>query len=166
MKKIPEKIRYAGLFPRFMALLYDLLIFCAVFFPVTRIVKGVWIMSPQDHRWVNGLLITDPLCIVFFIIMVLYFIFLEGFAGATAGKWLAGICVLDEEGGKPGSEAKPDQKSSANCGWPAYVEYRRRDTDSHVTRSRALRRSGCGNTGIFRRQTFEVSTYRLRRHTL
>ena len=48
------KIRYAGLWERFLALLVDFLFFCAIFFPVTRIVKGVWLMTPKDHNWVRG----------------------------------------------------------------------------------------------------------------
>lgn len=97
-----EKIRYAGLWPRFAALFYDLLLFCAVFFPVTRAVKGVWIMSAADHRWGNGLFITDPLCIAFLCIMALYFVLLEGLVGVTMGKRLAGIRVERVGGGKPG----------------------------------------------------------------
>ena len=97
-----ENLRYAGLWPRFVALLYDLLLFCAVFFPVTRAVKGVWLMSAADHRWGSGLFITDPLCIAFFCIIVLYFVFLEGLAGATLGKRLAGIRVERAGGGRPG----------------------------------------------------------------
>ena len=49
-----NKIHYAGLWERFLALLADTLLFCACFFPITRLVKGVWLMSPHDHRWVRG----------------------------------------------------------------------------------------------------------------
>jgi len=42
-----QKVKnYAGLLSRFLALTIDFLIFCVIFFPMTRIVKGVWIMSP------------------------------------------------------------------------------------------------------------------------
>jgi len=34
--------------------------------------------------------------------MFLYFIFLEGLAGATLGKFIIGICVIDANGRKPG----------------------------------------------------------------
>lgn len=94
--------RYAGLGPRFGALLIDALLFCAIFFPVTRLVKGVWVMSAADHRWAHGWFITDPLCLAFLALMVLYFILLEGLVGATLGKWALGLRVVCAEGGKPG----------------------------------------------------------------
>jgi len=94
--------KYAGLWSRFLALMIDFFIFCAIFFPVTRIVKGVWVMSASDHRWGRGLFITDPLCIAFLVFMFLYFIFLEGLAGATLGKFIIGLRVIDTNGKKPG----------------------------------------------------------------
>lgn len=98
-----RQIHYAGLWPRFLALLADGLFFWACFFPITRVVKGVWIMSPSDHRWAYGLLVTDPLCLAFLIVMFLYFVALEGLAGATLGKWLVGLRVIRaDEGGQPG----------------------------------------------------------------
>ena len=93
---------FAGLWSRFLALLIDFLLFCAIFFPVTRLVKGVWLMSAADHRWGYGLLITDPLCIAFLVVMVLYFVLLEGLVGITLGKWVAGLRVEGLGGGKPG----------------------------------------------------------------
>jgi len=96
------EIRYAGLWERFLALLIDLLVFCAVFFPITRIVKGVWLMAPTDHRWTYGLFITDPLCVAFLIVMFLYMALLEGLAGATVGKWVVGLRVVRTDGGRPG----------------------------------------------------------------
>ena len=99
---IQDHVRYAGLWPRFLALLVDLLLFCAVFFPVTRIVKGAWVMSASDHRWSSGLFITDPLCIVFLMVMCLYFVVLEGTVGATLGKWVVGVRVIREDGARPG----------------------------------------------------------------
>jgi uncharacterized RDD family membrane protein YckC len=97
-----EENRYAGLWVRFGALVIDGLLFCAIFFPVTRIVKGVWIMSVADHRWANGLFITDPLCVIFLVLMLLYFLLLEGLAGATLGKWVLGLRVVRMDGEKPG----------------------------------------------------------------
>jgi uncharacterized RDD family membrane protein YckC len=93
---------YAGIWRRFWALVIDGLLFCAVFFPVTRVVKGVWLMSATDHRWANGLFITDPLCLTFLALMVLTFILLEGLVGATLGKWALGLRVVRTEGEKPG----------------------------------------------------------------
>ncbi len=97
-----NNVRYAGLGARFAALSVDLLVFCAFFFPITRLVKGVWLMAPTDHRWSAGLFISDPICIVFFIVMVLYFVLLEGWFGLTAGKWAFGLRVIAVGGGKPG----------------------------------------------------------------
>ena len=99
---MPERLGYAGVWLRFLALLTDLALFCAVFFPVTRLVKGVWLMSPTDHRWNYGLFISDPICVAFFLVMVFYTVLLEGLAGATFGKWLVGLRVVRVEGGRPG----------------------------------------------------------------
>jgi uncharacterized RDD family membrane protein YckC len=93
---------YAGLAVRLAALAIDTLLFCAVFFPVTRLVKGVWLMRAADHRWVSGLFITDPLCLTFLALMALYFVLLEGWLGATLGKWVLGLRVVRSEGGHPG----------------------------------------------------------------
>jgi uncharacterized RDD family membrane protein YckC len=94
--------RFAGLWPRFVALLFDFLFLSIIFFPVTRIVKGTWVMGVSDHRWSSGWMVTDPLCIAFLGIIVLYFILLEGFAGATLGKLVVGIRVVSVDGDKPG----------------------------------------------------------------
>jgi len=94
--------QYAGLGRRFGALVIDVLLFCAVFFPVTKLVKGVWLMQRGDHQWAYGWFITDPLCIIFLVVIVLYYILLEGWAGATVGKWALGLRVVNVDGGKPG----------------------------------------------------------------
>jgi uncharacterized RDD family membrane protein YckC len=96
------EVEYAELGERFLALLVDVLLFCACFFPVTRIVKGAWLMSPNDHNWVRGWLIFDPLCLVFLVIMALYFVLLEGWLGATLGKWVLGLRVIGLDGGRAG----------------------------------------------------------------
>jgi uncharacterized RDD family membrane protein YckC len=84
-------------------LVVDWALFFAVFTPITRLVKGVWIMSATDHRWANGLFILDPLCIVFLAIIFLYWILLEALFGATAGKWALGLRVVRaDDGGRPG----------------------------------------------------------------
>jgi uncharacterized RDD family membrane protein YckC len=95
-------VEYAGLGQRFLALAADFLVFCAVFFPVTRLVKGVWLMNSGDHLWGYGWLVTDPLCLIFLAVMVLYFVLLEGVPGATLGKRLMGIQVVQPDGGRPG----------------------------------------------------------------
>jgi uncharacterized RDD family membrane protein YckC len=97
-----DRQHFAGLWYRFLALVIDVVLFCVVFFPVTKLVKGVWLMQRGDHEWAYGWFITDPLCIMFFIIMVVYFFLLEGWAGATAGKWLLGLRVVGPDGGRPG----------------------------------------------------------------
>ncbi len=97
-----DNTHFAGLWPRFLALFIDFLLFCAVFFPITRLVKGTWLMSATDHRWNYGLFITDPLCIVFLVVIFLYFVFLEGLIGFTFGKWIAGLRVVRVGEGKPG----------------------------------------------------------------
>ena len=93
---------YAGLAARFYALLVDFHLLSALFFPVTRIFKGVWLMSPGDHRWAHGWMAFDPICAVFLVIIVLYFIVLEGVVGATFGKRVLGIRVIARNGGMPG----------------------------------------------------------------
>ncbi|MGA2260980.1 MAG: RDD family protein [Acidobacteriota bacterium] len=95
-------VKYAGLWERFLALLTDFLLFCACFFPVTRIVKGVWLMSPHDHNWLWGWFVFDPLCLIFLLIMGLYMILLEAWFGATLGKRLLGLLVVRTQGGRPG----------------------------------------------------------------
>lgn len=93
---------YAGLAARFFALAVDFLLLGAFFFPATRIVKGVWLMSPSDHHWGIAWVVFDPICAVFLGIIVLYFIILEGAVGATFGKWVLGIRVVGRSGEKPG----------------------------------------------------------------
>jgi uncharacterized RDD family membrane protein YckC len=94
--------RFAGLLPRFLALLVDFLLFCAIFFPITRLVKGTWLMGSSAHRWNYGLFVTDPLCITFLAVMFLYFALFEGLIGATLGKWIVGLRVEQAGKGKPG----------------------------------------------------------------
>ncbi|MHC4127848.1 MAG: RDD family protein [Planctomycetota bacterium] len=94
----PGPVRYAGLWIRGAALLLDWLLFCAVFFPVTRLVKGVWVMGPGDHRWVQGSFVTDPLCLAFLLVIIAYFILLEGLAGATVGKMLVRVRIVGADG--------------------------------------------------------------------
>ena len=97
-----DKVIFAGLWPRFLALVVDILLFCVVFFPLTRLVKGVWIMSAGSHRWSYGLFVTDPLCIGFLAVILAYFGILEGLIGVTIGKKLLGLRVERVGGGKPG----------------------------------------------------------------
>ncbi len=97
-----NKLPYAGLGRRFLALIADFFVLSLIFFPVTRVVKGVWIMSRGDHFWGYGWLVTDPLCIIFLGAIVAYFIMLEGIFGATVGKRLLSLRVIKVNGGRPG----------------------------------------------------------------
>ena len=99
-----DQPHYAGLGPRFIALIIDFVLLSLVFFPITRAVKGVWIMSSQDHLWGYGWFITDPLCLIFLVVIVFYFVLLEGLGGATIGKRLLGLRVVRVDGGPPGVE--------------------------------------------------------------
>lgn len=94
--------QYAGLSRRFWALVLDFAFLSLIFFPVTRLVKGVWLMSRTDHLWGYGWLVIDPLCLVFLVIIVVYFILSEGVGGATLGKRLVNIRVINRDGGRPG----------------------------------------------------------------
>ena len=85
---------HASLLRRAAASSIDLLVFCLVFFPVTYAVKGVWLMSPRDHLWI----IFDPICAVFLVFIFLYFIVLEARFGATVGKAILRIRVVDMHG--------------------------------------------------------------------
>ena len=80
----------------------DFVLLAAVFFPVTRLVKGTWIMSAGDHRWARGWFVTDPLCMIFLLVMFLYFVLLEGLAGGTAGKRFLGLRVVGSDGPEVG----------------------------------------------------------------
>jgi uncharacterized RDD family membrane protein YckC len=93
---------YANLRDRFFALLLDFAIFCVVFFPTTRLVKGVWIMAASDHRWQIGWFVSDPLCMVFLGLIFVYFVALEGVFGQTIGKKIIGIKVVDKRQGSAG----------------------------------------------------------------
>ena len=93
---------FAGLGRRFAALALDTLVFCAAFFPVTRLVKGTWLMTASDHRWDYRLFVTDPLCLVFLAAIIAYYIALEGYAGATLGKLAVGVRVVAAGGGAAG----------------------------------------------------------------
>jgi uncharacterized RDD family membrane protein YckC len=100
-----SKPRFAGAAPRILAIVIDLVILSAVFFPVTRLLKGEWLMSSAQHRWSAGLFVTDPLCLVFVAVMFLYFVILEWWAGGTPGKLLLGLRVVGINGGRAGFAA-------------------------------------------------------------
>ena len=96
------QFHYAHLGRRFAALAIDFIIFCILFFPVTKIVKGVWVMTAEEHLWGYGWLVTDPLCLTFLGIIVIYFVVLESAFGATIGKRIVGLRVVALDGSRPG----------------------------------------------------------------
>lgn len=101
-KRIGSDQVYAGVWLRFTALIVDIVLLSSVFFPVTRIVKGTWLMSATDHHWVRGWFVSDPLCLVLLAVMFLYFVLLEGLAGGTVGKLLLRLRVVDINGARVG----------------------------------------------------------------
>ena len=96
------KGNFAGLWNRFLALVFDLVILSLIFFPVTKLVKGVWLMSSGEHAWSYGWFITDPLCLTFLAAMFFYFVLLEGLLGATIGKMILGLQVVSTDRGPCG----------------------------------------------------------------
>lgn len=100
--RVEPRWEYAGVWRRFTAIIADLVLLSCVFFPVTRIVKGTWVMSARDHDWVGGWFVSDPLCMAFLALMFLYFVLLEGLTGRTPGKWVLQLRVVSTDGGRPG----------------------------------------------------------------
>ncbi len=96
------ELRYAGPWRRCVALTADFLLLSLLFFPVTKLVKGVWVMTSANHLWGYGWLVTDPLCLAFLMVIVLYFVLLEGGFGATLGKKLLHLRVVRLDGSKSG----------------------------------------------------------------
>ncbi len=89
-------MKYASLLHRAIAQIIDFIVFCIVFFPVTYLVKGTWLMTRADHIWV----IFDPICGIFLVIIFGYFIFLEWLSGFTIGKYMLKMRVVTNEGKK------------------------------------------------------------------
>ena len=97
-----SRVNYAGLGRRFLALFFDFLFLSLIFFVVTKFVRGVWVMSSEEHLWSYGWFITDPLCIGFLFGILGYFVVLESVFGATVGKRLMCLRVVMENGQVPG----------------------------------------------------------------
>ena len=91
-------VEKAGVWRRIFAFLLDFVVLALFFFPATYLYSGKWLMYPEDHLWI----IFDPICLVFLIIIFLYFIILEAYLGQTAGKKIMKIRVTDYKGKKPG----------------------------------------------------------------
>jgi uncharacterized RDD family membrane protein YckC len=92
------QFRFASLFQRFWAFVLDVVFFCLLFFPITFLYKGTWLMMPSDHDWQWGMVVFDPICLVFLIFIFAYFIILEGLTGYTVGKRIIKIKVVDVNG--------------------------------------------------------------------
>ena len=93
---------FATLYQRFWAFVLDVIFFCVLFFPIAYLYKGTWLMMPSDHDWRWGMIVFDPICLVFLIFIFCYYIFLEGLTGYTVGKRIMNIKVVNEEGNKLG----------------------------------------------------------------
>lgn len=85
----------AGICRRGLALMIDYLIMSAHFFPATYMVKGTWMMGRSDHIW-SG--IFDPICAVFLVIIIAYFVLFEAFMSSTPGKALLNMRVCNASG--------------------------------------------------------------------
>ena len=88
-------MKYASVIPRALAQVLDYIFLSFLFFPVTYLMKGKWLMFPEDHLWI----IFDPLCAVFLFIIFLYFIVLEKITGQTMGKYILRLKVTSMDGG-------------------------------------------------------------------
>jgi len=83
---------------RGLAFLIDFLFLSCFFFPATYLYSGKWVMGPEEHLW--G--ISDPICLVFLVIIFAYFILLEAYLGWTVGKRILGMRVVNGRGNKIG----------------------------------------------------------------
>ena len=81
-----------GVIRRGIAWIFDILFLSLFFFPITYLYSGKWIMDPQEHLW--G--ISDPICLVFLLIIFTYLIVMEAYLGWTVGKRLLGLNVVDD----------------------------------------------------------------------
>ena len=87
-----------GVIRRGFAWLLDILFLSVFFFPITYWYSGKWVMGPDEHLW--G--ISDPICIVFLVIIFAYLILMEAYIGWTVGKRLLGMRVVNDSGNRIG----------------------------------------------------------------
>ena len=83
---------------RGVAFLLDFVFLSIFFFPATYLYSGKWVMGPEEHLW--G--ISDPICLVFLLIIFAYFIIMEAYVGCTIGKKMLGLRVVDSASNKIG----------------------------------------------------------------
>jgi len=88
----------AGVLRRGIAWIVDILFLSIFFFPITYFYSGKWIMGPEEHLW--G--ISDPICLVFLLIIFAYLILMEAYVSWTVGKRIAGMRVVNRNGNKIG----------------------------------------------------------------
>jgi uncharacterized RDD family membrane protein YckC len=94
---IQEKVHVTG--RRILATVVDGLIFGALFTVMTMLFGTITSVGPAN--W-NGSMPTLP-TVLYGVIVVLYYILLEGYLGQTMGKMVLGIKVVREDnGGVPG----------------------------------------------------------------
>lgn len=87
-------MNYAKIYKRAIAIIIDFGLLFLVFTLATYLMKGVWLMSASDHLWS----ITDPICLVYLCIIILYFIVLEIFFWQTLGKRMMRIRIVPQTG--------------------------------------------------------------------
>jgi len=87
-----------GVIRRGLAWLLDILFLSVFFFPITYWYSGKWVMGPDEHLW--G--ISDPICIIFLLIIFAYLIIMEAYIGWTVGKRLLGMRVVDDNDSRIG----------------------------------------------------------------
>ena len=96
--KESNKVKKVGVVQRGIAWALDFLFLSFFFFPATYLYSGKWMMSYEEHLW--G--ITDPICLVFLVLIFAYFILMEAYIGWTVGKRVLGMRVVDGKGNKIG----------------------------------------------------------------
>ncbi|MFH1326614.1 MAG: RDD family protein [archaeon] len=90
------KQKKASIWERIFSFILDIIFLSAFFFPITYLYSGKWLMYPEDHLWS----IFDPICLIFLIIIFLYFVILEAYFGQTVGKKIMKINVVDYKDNK------------------------------------------------------------------
>ncbi|MCS7180331.1 MAG: RDD family protein [bacterium] len=112
-----QELKYAGFVERFIALFIDLIVFLCLYSImkvfILKVIPSVDIMenlvpSIQTeiytfdffYNYFAFLLRSFILFIIFFIFLIFYEIFLVGKFGATLGKMIMGIKIVDENGNK------------------------------------------------------------------
>lgn len=91
VKKGPGQMAYQGLGIRFVSLLIDTVIL-SILFAILGAIFGINNMENEMVPWYWGL--------IYFIIYIGYYTYLEGTRGQTVGKMITRIKVVREDGGR------------------------------------------------------------------